>query len=30
MERQTMTMLMCTGGAALVIMLIASFSMIGG
>ncbi len=30
MERQTMTMLMCTGGAALIIMLIASFSMIGG
>ena len=29
MERQTMTMLMCTGGAALIIMLIASFSMIG-
>ena len=30
MEKQTMTMLMCTGGAALVIMLIASFTMIGG
>ncbi len=30
MEKQTMTMLMCTGGAALVIMLIASFQMIGG
>ena len=30
MEKQTMTMLICTGGAALVIMLIASFSMIGG
>lgn len=30
MEKQTMTMLMCTGGAALIIMLIASFSMIGG
>ena len=29
MEKQTMTMLMCTGGAALIIMLIASFSMIG-
>ena len=29
MEKQTMTMLMCTGGASLVIMLIASFSMIG-
>ena len=30
MEKQTMTMLICTGGAALLIMLIASFSMIGG
>lgn len=30
MEKQTMTMLICTGGAALIIMLIASFSMIGG
>ena len=30
MEKQTMTMLVCTGGAALIIMLIASFSMIGG
>lgn len=30
MEKQTMTMLVCTGGAALLIMLIASFSMIGG
>ena len=30
MERQTMTMLMCTGGVSLVLMLIASFSMIGG
>ncbi len=29
MEKQTMMMLMCTGGAALIIMLIASFSMIG-
>ena len=29
MESQTMKMLMCTGGAALVIMLIASFSMMG-
>ena len=29
MENQTMKMLMCTGGAALIIMLIASFSMIG-
>lgn len=29
MESQTMKMLMCTGGAALIIMLIASFSMIG-
>ena len=29
MEKQTMTMLMCTGGIALIIMLIASFSMIG-
>jgi len=29
MERQTMTMLMCTGGASLIIMLIASFSMLG-
>ena len=30
MERQTMTMLICTGGASLIIMLIASFTMIGG
>ena len=30
MERQTMIMLVCTGGASLIIMLIASFSMIGG
>ena len=30
MEKQTMTMLMCTGGASLIIMIIASFSMIGG
>ena len=30
MENQTMKMLMCTGGAALIIMLIASFSMIAG
>ena len=30
MESQTMKMLLCTGGAALIIMLIASFSMIGG
>ena len=30
MEKQTMTMLVCTGGASLIIMLIASFSMIGG
>ena len=30
MEKQTMTMLMCTGGASLIIMLIASFQMIGG
>jgi len=30
MERQTMTMLMCTGGVSLILMLIASFSMIGG
>ena len=30
MESQTMTMLMCTGGVSLIIMLIASFSMIGG
>ena len=29
MEKQTMTMLVCTGGAALIIMLIASFTMIG-
>lgn len=29
MESQTMKMLMCTGGAALILMLIASFSMIG-
>lgn len=29
MEGQTMKMLLCTGGAALIIMLIASFSMIG-
>lgn len=29
MERQTMTMLMCTGGVSLVLMLIASFSMMG-
>jgi len=29
MEKQTMTMLICTGGAALIIMLIASFSLIG-
>ena len=29
MERQTMTMLMCTGGASLLIMLIASFTMLG-
>lgn len=29
MEKQTMTMLMCTGGIALVVMLIASFSMLG-
>ena len=29
MEKQTMVMLMCTGGVSLVIMLIASFSMIG-
>lgn len=29
MERQTMIMLMCTGGIALVVMLIASFSMLG-
>lgn len=29
MEKQTLTMLMCTGGASLVIMLIASFSMMG-
>ena len=29
MEQQTMKMLMCTGGASLIIMLIASFSMIG-
>ena len=30
MEQQTMKMLICTGGSALIIMLIASFSMIGG
>lgn len=30
MESQTMKMLMCTGGVALILMLIASFSMIGG
>ena len=30
MESQTMTMLMCTGGVSLVIMLIAAFSMMGG
>ena len=30
MEKQTMTMLMCTGGVSLVLMLIASFSMMGG
>ena len=30
MEKQTMTMLVCTGGSALIIMLIASFTMIGG
>ena len=30
MERQTMTMLMCTGGVSLILMLIAAFSMIGG
>ena len=30
MENQTMKMLVCTGGTALIIMLIASFSMIGG
>ena len=29
MEKQTMTMLMCTGGVSLVLMLIAAFSMIG-
>ncbi len=29
MEQQTMKMLICTGGSALIIMLIASFSMIG-
>lgn len=29
MERQTMTMLVCTGGISLVLMLIASFSMMG-
>ena len=29
MERQTMIMLVCTGGGALVLMLIAAFSMIG-
>jgi hypothetical protein len=29
MENQTMKMLMCTGGASLIIMLIASFSMMG-
>ena len=30
MEQQTMKMLICTGGISLIIMLIASFSMIGG
>ena len=30
MESQTMKMLICTGGASLIIMLIASFSMMGG
>ena len=30
MEKQTMTMLMCTGGVSLVLMLIAAFSMMGG
>lgn len=30
MESQTMKMLVCTGGASLILMLIASFSMIGG
>lgn len=30
MENQTMKMLICTGGSALIIMLIASFSMMGG
>ena len=30
MENQTMKMLVCTGGTALIIMLIASFSMMGG
>ena len=30
MEKQTMTMLMCTGGVSLALMLIAAFSMIGG
>ena len=30
MEQQTMKMLICTGGSALIIMLIASFSMMGG
>jgi len=30
MEQQTMKMLMFTGGSALIIMLIASFQMIGG
>lgn len=30
MEKQTMTMLMCTGGVSLILMLIAAFSMIGG
>ena len=30
MEQQTMKMLLCTGGSALIIMLIASFSMMGG
>lgn len=30
MERQTMKMLMCTGGVSLILMLISAFSMIGG
>ena len=30
MEKQTMTMLMCTGGVSLILMLIAAFSMMGG